>query len=61
MSITIGDKIRVAATHEEGAVVAISNNTSCVAVRFDNSFAYLIATKVLEPVANRTSVRQRVR
>jgi hypothetical protein len=51
MSIKIGDKIRYSVTQEEGAVVAMSNNTSCVAVRFDNSFAYLIATKELELVA----------
>ena len=55
MSIEIGDKIRYAVTHEEGEVVAISNNTSCVAVRFGNSFAYLIATKELELVAAPTS------
>jgi hypothetical protein len=51
MSIKIGDKIRYSVTQEEGAVLAISNNTSCVAVRFGNSFAYLIATKELELVA----------
>jgi hypothetical protein len=34
MSIKIGDKIRHAVTHEEGAVVAISNNTpTCVEVQ----------------------------
>jgi len=60
MSIRIGDKIRHAVTHEEGAVVALSNNTpTCVAVRFGNSFAYLIATKELELVATRTRVCQR--
>jgi len=51
MSIKIGDKIRYSVTNEEGAVVAISNNTSCAAVRFGNSFAYLVATKELELVA----------
>jgi dsDNA-specific endonuclease/ATPase MutS2 len=48
MSIKIGDKIRYSVTNEEGAVVAISNNTSCAAVQFGNSFAYLVATKELE-------------
>jgi hypothetical protein len=48
MSIRLGDKIRYSVTNEEGAVVAISNNTPCVAVRFGNSFAYLVATKELE-------------
>ena len=48
MSIKIGDKIRYSVTQEEGAVVAMCNNASCVAVRFGNSFAYLIATKELE-------------
>jgi len=51
MSIRLGDKIRYSVTNEEGAVVAISNNTPCVAVRFGNSFAYLVATKELELVA----------
>ena len=51
MSIRLGDKIRYSGTNEEGAVVAISNNTSCVAVRFGNSFAYLVATTELELVA----------
>jgi hypothetical protein len=51
MSIKIGDKIRYSVTNEEGAVVAISNNTSCAAVQFGNSFAYLVATKELELVA----------
>ena len=61
MSIRIGDKIRHALPDEEGAVVAVSDNTpTCVAVRFGNSFAYLIAKKDLELVATRTRVRQRV-
>ena len=59
MSIKIGDKIRYSVTEEEGAVVAMSNNTSCVAVRFGNSFAYLIATKELELVATPTRVHRR--
>ena len=58
MSIKIGDKIRYAVTHEEGEVVAISDDTPCVAVRFGNSFAYLIATKELELVATPSRVRQ---
>jgi hypothetical protein len=29
MSIKVGDKIRYSVTEEEGAVVAMSNNTSC--------------------------------
>ena len=58
MSINVGDKIRYAVTHEEGKVVAISDNTPCVAVRFGNSFAYLIATKELELVATPSRVRQ---
>jgi hypothetical protein len=58
MSINVGDKIRYAVTHEEGEVVAISDNTPCVAVRFGNSFAYLIATKELELVATPSRVRQ---
>ena len=57
MSIKIGDKVCYAVTHEEGEVVAISNNTSCVAVRFGNSFAYLIATKELEVVTAEFSSR----
>jgi len=56
MSINIGDKIRYAVTHEEGEVVAISDNTPCVAVRFGTSFPYLIATKELELVATATRV-----
>ena len=59
MSIKIGDKIRYSVTQEEGAVVAMSNNASCVAVRFGNSFAYLIATKELELVATLTSFHRR--
>ena len=59
MSIKIGDKIRYVVTHEEGEVIAISDNTSCVAVRFGNSFAYLIATKELELLATPSRVRQR--
>jgi hypothetical protein len=59
MSIKVGDKIRYSVTEEEGAVVAMSNNTSCVAVRFGNSFAYLIATKELELVATPTSFHRR--
>jgi hypothetical protein len=59
MSIKIGDEIRYSVTQEEGAVVAMSNNTSCVAVRFGNSFAYLIATKELELVATPTRVHRR--
>jgi len=60
MSIKIGDKVRHAVTHEEGAVVAISNDTpTCVEVRFSNSLPYLIATKELELVATPTRVRQR--
>jgi hypothetical protein len=59
MSIKIGDKIRYPVTHEEGEVVAIYDNTSCVAVRFGESFAYVIATKELEFVASPTEVRQR--
>ena len=58
MSINVGDKIRYAVTHEEGEVVAISDDTPCVAVRFGNSFAYLIATKELELVATPSRVRQ---
>jgi len=59
MSIKIGDKIRYVVTHEEGEVVAIYNNTPCVAVRFGNSFAYLIAAKELELLATPGKVRQR--
>ena len=59
MSIRLGDKIRYSGTNEEGAVVAISNNTSGVAVRFGNSFAYLIATKELDLIATPTRVRPR--
>jgi hypothetical protein len=59
MSIKIGDKIRYSVTQEEGAVVAMSNNTSCVAVRLGNSFAYLIATKELELVATPIRVHRR--
>jgi hypothetical protein len=59
MSINIGDKIRYAVTHEEGEVVAISDDMPCVAVRFGNSFVYLVATKELELVATSTSVRKR--
>jgi hypothetical protein len=59
MSINVGDKIRYAVTHEEGEVVALYNNTSCAAVRFGDSFAYLIATKELELVASPTRFRQR--
>ena len=48
MSIRLGDKIRHALTDEEGAVVAVFDNTpTCVTVRFGNSFAYLIAKKIL--------------
>ncbi len=60
MSIKIGDKIRYAATQEEGAVLGTSDNTpNCVLVRFGNSFAYLIATRELELVATRTRVHRR--
>ena len=60
MSIKIGDKIRLAATQEEGVVLARSNNTpNCVAVPFGNSFAYLIATKELDLIATPTRVRPR--
>jgi hypothetical protein len=59
MSIKIGDKIRYAVTHEEGEVVALYDNTSCAAVRFGDSFAYLIGTKELELVAAPTRARQR--
>ena len=59
MSIKIGDRIRYAVTHEEGEVVALYDDTSCAAVRFGNSFAYLIATKELELVASPNSFRQR--
>ena len=58
MSINIGDKIRYAVTHEEGEVVALYDNTSCAAVRFDESLAYVIATKELELVATPSRVRQ---
>src|SRR5262249_7301457 len=51
MSIRLGDKIRYSVTNEEGAVVAISNNTPCVAVRLRNSISYLVVTKELELVA----------
>ena len=59
MSIQIGDKIRYAVTDEEGEVIAVYDNTSCAAVRFGESFAYVIATKELELVAGPTRVRQR--
>jgi hypothetical protein len=59
MSIKVGDKIRYAVTHEEGEVVALYDNTSCAAVRFDESLAYVIATKELELVAAPTGVRRR--
>jgi hypothetical protein len=58
MSIKIGDKIRLATTQEEGVVLATSTNTpNCVAVRFGNSFAYLIPTKELDLIATPTSTR----
>jgi hypothetical protein len=59
MSIKIGDKIRYAVTREEGEVVALSDNTPCVAVQFGNSFAYWIAANELELLATPTRVRQR--
>jgi hypothetical protein len=59
MSIKVGDTIRYAVTDEEGEVVAISDNTPCVAVRFGDSFTYLIAAKELELVTTPTRVRQR--
>jgi hypothetical protein len=60
MSIKVGDKIRLKATHEEGAVLATSSNTpNCIVVQFGNSFGYLIATKELDLVATPTRVRPR--
>jgi hypothetical protein len=60
MSIKIGDKIRLATTQEEGVVLATSSNTpNCVAVRFGNSFAYLIPTKELDLIATPARVRPR--
>jgi plastocyanin len=58
MSIKVGDTIRYAVTDEEGEVVALYDNTSCVAVRFGDSFTYLIAAKELELVAGPTTVWQ---
>ena len=60
MSINIGDTIRLAATQEEGVVVATSNNTpNCVVVQFGNSFAYLIERKKLEQVTADSRRRNR--
>ena len=59
MSINIGDTIRLAATQEEGVVVASNNTRDCVVVHFGNSFGYLIERKELELVATRTRARQR--
>jgi hypothetical protein len=60
MSINIGDTIRLAATQEEGVVVATSNNTpNCVVVQFGNSFGYLIERKKLEQVTAESPRRNR--
>ena len=60
MSINIGDTIRLAATQEEGVVVATSNNTpNCVVVQFGNSFAYVIERKKLEQVTAESPRRNR--
>ena len=59
MSIKVGDTIRYAVTDEEGEVIAIYDNTSCAAVRFGESLAYVIGTKELELVAGPARVRQR--
>ncbi len=60
MSINIGDTIRLAATQEEGVIVATSNNTpNCVVVQFGNSFGYLIERKKLEQVTAESPRRNR--
>ena len=60
MSINIGDTIRLAATQEEGVVVATSNNTpNCVVVQFGKSFGYLIERKKLEQVTAESPRRNR--
>jgi hypothetical protein len=46
----VGERVRYAATKEEGVVVSVPENDVCVLVRFGGSFDYVIPTNSLERV-----------